>query len=197
MTFASDAAMGARFADYAVLARALGENDVGGARAALGRVAGDAALVDTIRRHHLTSLLAATISEDELQGRLPARAFATLRDWLHQPRPSPEEHLATFAEVQAALERGGVECMLLKGAYFAHRLYGGLARRAQYDVDVVTRRRCSRTSAIAVHRRRRVDNMPTADAPRAPSLDCAEFLVLSAEYACTPHRSPPRMPRRW
>ncbi len=127
-------------ADYPLLARCLGANDRAGALAALSRVAGDPALVDTIRRHHLISLLWTTIAEDDLRARLPPEAFATLHDWLRRPRSSPEQNLHTFAEVQAAFRRDGVDCMLLKGAYFAHRLYGDLNRRAQYDVDLVVRR---------------------------------------------------------
>ncbi len=135
--------------DYAALARCLGANDQTGALAALSRVVDDPALVDTIRRHQLTSLLWTTIPEDQLRIRLPGGAVTAFRDWLAKRRSSPRDHLDTLAEAGAALQRDGIECMLLKGAYFSHRLYGGLGRRPQYDVDLLVRRhefrRASRT----------------------------------------------------
>jgi Uncharacterised nucleotidyltransferase len=130
---------GSSGADYALLARSLGTNDRAGALAALARVAADPALVATLRRHHLIALLGATIAEDDLRTHLPPGACAALHAWLRQPRSSPERSLQTIAEAQAALRRDGVDCMLLKGLYFADRLYGGLDRRGQYDVDLLVR----------------------------------------------------------
>ena len=128
-------------ADYASLARSLGADDRPAARAALARVAGDATFADTVRRHHLSHLLFATLPEDELRAALPPPAFDALREWLRRPRSSPADDVRAIDEVQTALRRHGIDCMVLKGLYFAHRLYRGLERRAQYDVDLVTRRR--------------------------------------------------------
>jgi hypothetical protein len=131
----------ARLAEYARLARSLVANDTRNALAALSQVADDPAFVETARRHHLISLLWTTIAEADLRALIPPPALAALRAWLRRPRPSPEQNLRTIAEVQAAFARDGIEWMLLKGLYFADRLYGGLERRPQYDVDLFARRR--------------------------------------------------------
>ena len=137
-------------AGYARLARCLGANDREGALAALAAVAGDPALAATLRRHHLATLLAATLGDDALRARLPAAAHAALRVWLDRQRPSAAEHLRALAEARAALAEHGVDCMVLKGLYFADRLYGGLERRGQYDVDLLVRRRDFRRASRAL-----------------------------------------------
>jgi hypothetical protein len=136
-----DRALGATLAaGYALLARNLGAHDAAAARAALSRIAAHPALAATLRRHQLTSLLLATIPEADLRAQLPPEVFSTLQDGLRRPRASPAENLHTLAEVQAAFRGDGIDCMLLKGVYFADRLYHGLERRAQYDIDLLTRR---------------------------------------------------------
>ena len=124
-----------------MLAHSLGVDDRARVMAALGRVAADPELAATLRRHQLTAMLWATVPEAELRSLMPAEAFSRCRDTIRRSWPSAEENLRVLAEAQQALADDGIECMLLKGAYFAHRLYGGLERRPQYDVDLLVRRR--------------------------------------------------------
>ena len=147
-------------AAYALLARSLGTGDRAGALAALDRVAADPALAPTLRRHHLVPTLYAVVPATDLETHLTAETLAACADVLRRPRPSPADGLRLAAEVQRALADDGVECMLLKGAYFADRLYGGLGRRQQYDVDLLVRRLAlgaagRRLAALGFVRRRR------------------------------------------
>jgi predicted glycosyltransferase len=132
---------------YARLARALGNDDGVVARHALAAVAGDPELVETLRRHHLLPPLCTTIPDDDLRTVLAPDVHTALRARRATARTSPAEDLATIAEAQAALAAEGVECMLLKGLYFAHRLYGDVARRHQHDIDLVVRRADARRAA--------------------------------------------------
>src|SRR6185436_9088687 len=51
-----------------------------------------------------------------------------------------ESLLAAFEEMRGALQSAAIPLMLLKGFYFADRLYGGLDRRPQHDLDILVRR---------------------------------------------------------
>jgi hypothetical protein len=153
-------------AAYARLARCLGELSAARARAARSRatrepppdealaalaaVAGDPALVETLHRHHLIALLSATLAAEEIGARLPPEALAALRVELPRARPRPEEDLRTIAEIRDAFGRAGIDWMLLKGLYFAERLYDGLDRRTQHDVDLAVRRRDARRAGRAL-----------------------------------------------
>ncbi|HEY2388343.1 MAG TPA: nucleotidyltransferase family protein [Candidatus Binatia bacterium] len=128
-------------AGYALLARSLGADDRLGIIEALARVAPDPDLVPTLRRHHLIPILWTSVPETELRARFPAAAFAHCEAAMRRRRLEPAESLRLLDEVQRALAGAGIECMLLKGAYFAHRLYPAPERRAQHDVDVLVRRR--------------------------------------------------------
>jgi hypothetical protein len=130
-----------RLAHYVRVARSLGVNDTDAALAALSGIARDSALVETMGRHHLVALLLGAAPEDALRACLPAEALIKLRAQLRRARSSPLEDLGTIAETQAAFRKEGVDCMVLKGLYFAHRLYGGLDRRMQLDIDLIVRRR--------------------------------------------------------
>jgi hypothetical protein len=54
--------------------------------------------------------------------------------------------------VRAALDLEGLPWLLLKGFYFAERLYGGLERRPQHDVDVLVRERDFAPALTALRR---------------------------------------------
>jgi hypothetical protein len=149
VTVSESVAAGVRAADYVRLTRTLGANDRAGALAALAAVADDPGLATMLRRHHLIPLLCATVGTGTLREHLPDAAYATLQAWCQQPRPAAAECLRTIAEAQATLGRAGIDGMLLKGLYFADRLYGGIDRRGQHDVDLLVRwgdfRRAART----------------------------------------------------
>ncbi len=135
-----------RYAAYAHLACALAEDDRDAARRALAQVATDPEQGELLRRHHLITPLWATIPEDELRRRAPG-AHAAAAAWRSQRCASSEDSLRTIDELQAALKADRIECMVLKGVYFAHRLYGGLHRRTQHDIDLLVRRRDFRRAA--------------------------------------------------
>jgi hypothetical protein len=91
-----------------------------------------------LHRHHVLTLVCAVASENLSSGRPPIleRMVANL-----PARKVPVGTLVgAFTEIGAELERRGVPILLLKGFYFADRLYGGLERRPQYDIDLLVRR---------------------------------------------------------
>jgi hypothetical protein len=57
-----------------------------------------------------------------------------------RPRVSSSDFLAAYAEVQRALTDAGIAVLLLKGAVLGARLYGGISRRPQTDLDVLVHR---------------------------------------------------------
>jgi hypothetical protein len=127
---------------YARIAKLAG---LGEDEALLGAVAaleGDpVALADGLRAHHLIHLIRARIPEPDLRARLPEALLAALASRRPIQRAAPERLLAVFEEVRDALGKAGAEVLLLKGLVFADRLYGGLERRPQFDLDLLVRRR--------------------------------------------------------
>jgi hypothetical protein len=125
---------------YVQIARHAGTREPELLRQALARVAeAPDEIADMLRRHHLLALVCAVAGEDlasaprpEILDRLTARL---------PPRRVPlETLLQTFLDIRAALDERAVPWMLLKGFYFADRLYGGLDRRPQYDIDLLVPR---------------------------------------------------------
>lgn len=131
------------------LARTLGEDDAVAAIDALRDVADAPALAETLRRHHLIPLLWSTVGDSDLRAML-GETYAPCAEWIARPRPSADESLATIAALQATLAAADVPCMVMKGVHFAHRLYGGMGRRPQHDVDLLVRRRDFRGAARAL-----------------------------------------------
>jgi hypothetical protein len=54
--------------------------------------------------------------------------------------------LDAFVELQEVLTAAGVPVLILKGAVLGQRLYGGLDRRPQYDLDLLVGRASARTA---------------------------------------------------
>jgi hypothetical protein len=109
-------------------------------REELARVEDDSdAVADTLRRHHLLSLVCAVAAE-RTEKASPADFVTRLAERQPARKVSVDELLGAFAEIRAALDERGVPLLLLKGFYFADRLYGGLERRPQYDIDLLVRR---------------------------------------------------------
>lgn len=153
---------------YARLAKHAGRREPAAMLDALATLEGDpVAIADTLRRHHLLAPIRAHLPEDELRARLSAE----LVDAIESRRPIQRVPLATmmrvFDEVRVALEAARVPVLLLKGFYFAARLYGGADGRPQHDVDVLVRSRDFR-AAVAVLRR-------LAFSPRARDLHSRTF----------------------
>jgi hypothetical protein len=67
-------------------------------------------------------------------------------------QPAASALIAPFDELQQALGRAGIEVALLKGLYFAQRLYGSYERRAQYDLDVLVSARQRRAARDILER---------------------------------------------
>lgn len=140
--FAADASTLAPVAALARVAKhaGLGEPEpLLAALAALAASAEDAA--ERLRAHHLVRLVHARLPEEALRARLPAALVDALASRRPIQRLPVATLLAAFDEVRAACAAAGVPLLLLKGFVFAERLYGGLERRPQHDVDVLVRRR--------------------------------------------------------
>lgn len=109
------------------------------ALAALDGPAEEAA--ELLRAHHLVRLVHSTLPEAALRARLPAALVDALASRRPIQRLPVATLLAAYDEVQAAFAGAGVPLLLLKGFAFAERLYGGLERRPQHDLDLLVRRR--------------------------------------------------------
>lgn len=139
-------------ADYARIAKLAGLGETEALLDAVAALDGDpVAVADGLRAHHLIHLIRAQIPEPALRARLSDERFAALASRRPIQRAAPELLLKTFDEVRSALGEAGVPVLLLKGFYFAERLYGGVERRPQYDLDLLVharhRRRALRTLA--------------------------------------------------
>lgn len=127
---------------YARIAKHVGLGRTGALLEAVVALEGDpVAVANALRAHHLTHLIRAALPEPALRERLPPERLRALASRRPVQRASPEELLAAFVEARDALGESGVPVLLLKGATFAERLYGGLTRRPQFDVDLLVRRR--------------------------------------------------------
>ncbi|MGH7894391.1 MAG: nucleotidyltransferase family protein, partial [Candidatus Binatia bacterium] len=127
---------------YVRVAKHAGLSERGPLLDALASLADDPGeIADTLRRHHLIRLVHAQLPDDVLRARLPAELVDALATRRPVGRVPVEALLHAYDEVRRALAAGGVGVLVLKGFYFAERLYGGLARRPQHDVDVLVRPR--------------------------------------------------------
>ncbi len=98
-------------------------------------------VAEALRRHHLIPLIRMCVPEGALRAGPSAERLAAVESRSRSARVPLETLLRCFGEVRAAFEAAGVPLLLLKGFTFADRLYGGLARRPQFDIDVLVRRR--------------------------------------------------------
>jgi hypothetical protein len=92
----------------------------------------------TLRAHHVSGLVRASL--EDASNHAADRALIAAIDGARPPRfLSTAEYLDGFVEIRGALEQEAVPVLLLKGVYFAERLYGGSRWRPQYDVDILIR----------------------------------------------------------
>lgn len=97
-------------------------------------------IAEMLRRHHLLGLVCSVATQDPV--RAPRSSIVeALASRQPIPRVPVEALIETYREIRRALEARGLPLMLLKGFYFADRLYGGLDRRPQYDIDLLIRRK--------------------------------------------------------
>lgn len=102
-----------------------------------------------LRSHHLLGFVQRAVREANAVDRLAPELVSALAAERPIQPAAPETLLATFDEVRRSLARAGIAVLMLKGLHLAERLYGGIDRRPQFDVDVLVRRRDLRR-AVAV-----------------------------------------------
>ena len=105
-----------------------------------------------IRYHHLTHLVLSTIDEAGLRPRVSPALVSAIEAVQPVQTLSVDALLRGFEDVRDTLDAAGVRVMLLKGLYFAERLYGGYARRPQFDLDILVHAHDRRAAARALVR---------------------------------------------
>jgi hypothetical protein len=140
-------------ADYVAVAKEIGFGTPSSVAEAVAALEGPCdEVADRLRSHHLLGFVQRALREAGPEGHVSTE----LRDALASQRPiqraAPEALLALFGEVRRTLATIGVDTLLLKGLLLAERLYGGIDRRPQFDVDVLVRRRELRRAARALVR---------------------------------------------
>jgi hypothetical protein len=136
---------------YVRVARYAGLDDAGRLVDALATLEGDpSAVADELRRHHLIGLVRARVPDAQLRARLPPGLVDALTSRRPVGRVPPVELVRTYGEVRRVLDRRGVEVLAFKGFVLAERLYGGMDRRPQHDLDVLVRARDFRTTLGAL-----------------------------------------------
>jgi hypothetical protein len=99
------------------------------------------AVANELRSHHLLGFVQRAVREANPHDARAAALMAALASRRPIQRATPECLLDTFAEVRGALAKERIDALMLKGLYLAQRLYGGIDRRPQFDVDVLVRHR--------------------------------------------------------
>jgi hypothetical protein len=98
-------------------------------------------IADTLRTHHLVGLVRHAVSEAGGEKPLSPELLAALASRQPEQRLTATALLDAFDEARRELARAGIPALMLKGLLFAERLYGGIERRPQYDLDVLVRPR--------------------------------------------------------
>lgn len=110
-----------------------------------------AELAMALRYHHLVDLMLATLDASGGRDEVDIALLEAIKR-IQWPHPTVASLLETFGEMQRALNAAGIEVVLLKGLYFANRLYGSYHRRPQFDLDVLVRARHCRKAARVLRR---------------------------------------------
>jgi len=108
-------------------------------------------VADALRRHHLIGLVRTRIADADLRARLAPALVEALTSRRPVGRVPASTLLAAYADLRRALAADGIDLLVLKGFYFAERLYGGIDRRPQHDLDVLVRPRDFRRTLAALH----------------------------------------------
>lgn len=141
------------FDAYVDVAKHAGLRDGAGLLGALAALEGDPGeIADTLRRHHLLRFVRDLVPEDRLRARLRPAVVDALASRRPVGRVPVRTLLVAFDEVRRALEAAEIRVLVLKGFAFAERLYGGIDRRPQHDVDVLVRPRDFRRTMATLRR---------------------------------------------
>ncbi len=98
-------------------------------------------LAASLRRHHLLRLVLGAVDTDTLSRALPVPHAVALEQWRVDASATARRLVATLHDVESGFREAGIDTLVLKGVVFAERLYGGLDRRPQHDIDLLVRQR--------------------------------------------------------
>jgi hypothetical protein len=98
-------------------------------------------IIETLGRHTLIRQILAVLGDGDTFLQLPDALRAGLEEWRYRRWPSTPRLVAVYTHASSTLHRAGVPALLLKGFHFACRLYGDVAHRPQFDIDLLVRGR--------------------------------------------------------
>lgn len=96
-------------------------------------------LVGALARHTMVGPVLLALDVSGAWSDVPAGVAGVLQPWRDVEWPSAETLLSLQTRVITTLDRAGVPAIALKGLCFAQRLYGGIGRRLQFDLDLLVR----------------------------------------------------------
>lgn len=135
------AAGGIEFDRLVRIARCGIRGDGQGVRSALsGLDESSDGLAAALQRHQLGELAVQALRADDPGSRLAGAIADGLERVRWFPPVEARVLLAAFVELQEAFRAVHLPVLILKGAVLAQRLYGGLDRRPQYDLDLLITR---------------------------------------------------------
>ncbi|GBE30007.1 MAG TPA: hypothetical protein ENH10_00315 [Bacteroidetes bacterium] len=90
-------------------------------------------------RHELTSYLYFSFEHQEALDLLPNEVITTLRDHYQKAWARQQRFIQAHLSIQFELAQKGVDCISLKGLWYAQELYPGPSARAMTDLDYLVR----------------------------------------------------------
>src|SRR5262245_35788059 len=139
----------------------------------------------TLRAHHVSGLVRSSL--DEGSPSVCPKLLAALDAVRPVQTATADELLTLFDEVRQRFEQAGVPVLLLKGRYFADRLYGAAVPRPQFDVDVLVPSRrhkaAARTMVADGFERVAYDLHSQTFARRGLKVDVHRYLRWAPAYA--------------
>jgi hypothetical protein len=149
------------------------------------------ALVAALAGDQLGQLVRQTVAR-QTGGRTLSPTMAAVMARLRPIRVDPSALLEAYVALADDLAGAGIPVVLLKGAVLAQLLYGDLARRPQYDIDLLVRGRDARRARsilqAAAYRRLRRDSHSISLARGAVHVDLHHALRSSPAYAINEDR---------
>ena len=115
-------------------------------------------IIETLGRHTLIRLVLIALPEPVVRAELSPQLADMLERWRARSWLPIEDYVRAFEQASHALKTNDVQSLLLKGFYFGVRLYGGITRRPQHDVDMLVQDRDFRRACRALTRAGFVDS---------------------------------------